>query len=205
MIKKNILMAGVVFALCFSLLGLTEAASPVSKSAGPLQKETDTEYLIKPTDTLIITVWNQSNLDATLMVDNRGYISYTFMGDIKVAGKTVGEVQQIITDGLNREYIANPKVDVSLEHRLPTFFVIGEVLRPGSYNYEPNLDPLRAVALAGGFTDFASWKVTILRKDENGKEIELNVNTKKHLRASEDRDKYKILPGDTLVVKRSWF
>ena len=111
----------------------------------------------------------------------------------------------MITDVLNKDYIADPKVDVSLERRMPTFFVIGEVLRPGSFSYEPNLDPLRAVALAGGFNDYASWKVTILRKDESGKEIQLNVNTKKLMKANANREKYKILPGDTVVVKRSWF
>ena len=199
--KKNALMMGVFFALSLSLLGSAEA-----KKTSSLEKtETNVEYLIKPTDTLHISVWNQSNLDATVMVDSRGYVNYAFMGDIKVAGKTVDEVEKIITEGLNKDYIANPKVDVSLEHRLPTFFVIGEVIRPGSYNFEPNLDPLRAVALAGGFTDFASWKVTILRMDESGNEIHLSVNTKKLLKPSADRGKYRILPGDTIVVNRSWF
>jgi protein involved in polysaccharide export with SLBB domain len=199
--KKNILMLAALFAIFFSLSGPAEAAK-----TGSLEKrEIDTEYLIKPTDTLNISVWNQSNLDATVMVDSKGYVNYAFMGDIKVAGRTVGEVQQIITEVLNKDYIANPKVDVSLERRMPTFFVIGEVLRPGSYSFEPNLDPLRAVALAGGFTDYASWKVTILRKDDAGKEVQISVNTKKLLKASADREKYKILPGDTVVVKRSWF
>lgn len=198
---KNILLMGVLMVLIFSPWGLAEA----KKATLSDKREVDTEYLIKPTDTLNISVWNQSNLDATVMVDSKGYVNYAFMGDIKVIGKTVGEVQQIITEGLNRDYVANPKVDVSLERRLPTFFVIGEVTRPGSYNFEPNLDPLRAVALAGGFTDFASWKVTILRKDESGKEMQISVNTKILLRANEDREKYKILPGDTVVVKRSWF
>lgn len=200
--KKNVFMAGVFFTLFLTFLGVAEA-----KKGNPSleRRETDVAYLIKPTDTLNISVWNQSNLDATVMVDSKGYVNYAFMGDIKVAGMTVGEVQQIITEGLNKDYIANPKVDVSLERRLPTFFVIGEVLKPGSYNFEPNLDPLRAVALAGGFTDYASWKVVILRRDESGKEIELRVNAKKLLKASEDREKYRILPGDTLVVKRSWF
>ena len=200
--KKGLIIVGVFCALGFFFSGSLGAVP----HAGSLDKrEADTEYRIKPTDTLIISVWNQSNLDATVMVDSGGYINYTFMGDIQVAGRTMGEVQKIITEGLNKDYIANPKVNVSLERRLPTFFVIGEVTRPGSYSFEPNLDPLRAVALAGGFTDFASWKVTIIRKDESGKEIHLVVNTKKLLRANPDREKYKILPGDTVVVKRSWF
>lgn len=199
--KKNVLMLGVFLTLFLSLLGLAEA----KKTGSFDRRETDVGYLIKPTDTLNISVWNQSNLDATVMVDSKGYVNYAFMGDIKVAGMTVNDVQKIITEGLNKDYIANPKVDVSLERRLPTFFVIGEVAKPGSYNFEPNLDPLRAVALAGGFTDYASWKVVILRKDESGKEIEISVNAKKLLQANADREKYKIFPGDTVVVKRSWF
>jgi len=199
--KKNVLVIGAFFVLYLSFGGSVEA----KRTDVAERREVDTEYLIKPTDTLNISVWNQSNLDATVMVDSKGYINYAFMGEIKVAGKTVGEVQRKITEVLNKDYIANPKVDVSLERRLPTFFVIGEVIRPGSFSYDPNLDPLRAVALAGGFTNFASWNVTILRKDESGKEIQLNVNTKKLMKANADREKYKILPGDTVVVERSWF
>src|SRR3989338_1490679 len=106
--KNSVFIIGVFCALSLSFLGPVEA-----KKTGSLEKrEIDTEYLIKPTDTLNISVWNQSNLDATVMVDSKGYVNYAFMGDIKVAGRTVGEVQQIITEILNKEYIANPKVDV---------------------------------------------------------------------------------------------
>jgi polysaccharide export outer membrane protein len=194
MSKKNVLIAGMLFVLSVSFLGTAEAA-----------RELSADYRIKPADTLTISVWGQGNLDATALVDSKGYINYAFVGDIKVVGKTVGEIQEIITEVLNRDYIANPRVYVSIESRPAVIWVIGEVGRPGSYSYEPDLDPLRAVTLAGGFTDFASWTVTIVRKDESGKEIELRCKVKKLRKADPEREKYKLLPGDMLIVKRSWF
>lgn len=162
--------------------------------------------LIRPGDVLKISVWKYSDMNASLAVGPEGYVSYSFVGDIPVVGKTTEDVRRVITDKLNQQYIANPQVDVQLEAQQLVVFVVGEVVRPGSYPYQPGLDPLKAIALAGGFTDFASRKASIIRKDPaTGKDTEIKANLKKLMKADQNREAYSIQPGDMVVVKRSWF
>ena len=159
---------------------------------------------IRPGDTLKVNVWKYSDMNATLIVGAEGYISYSYLGDIFVAGKTLEEVRQIFTKKLDQQYIANPRVDIQLETQLPTIFVVGEVAKPGSYAYQPGLDPLKAVALAGGFSDFASRTALIIRKDSNGKDIQIKANLRKLMKATPERERQQLQPGDMVVVKRSW-
>ena len=156
-------------------------------------------------DTLKISVWKYSDLNANVTVGPDGYISYSFVGDILAAGKTVEDVRRIITQKLDQQYVASPKVDIQMEAQLPTVFVVGEVVKPGSYAYQPGLDPLKAVALAGGLTDFASFTTLIIRRGVEGKDVQIKADIKKLMKANAEREKYLLQPGDMVVVKRSWF
>jgi len=189
-------------------LGLSLPAVAEEKSIAPEKQDAPVTFVsrqIKPGDTLKISVWKYSDLNANLVVGPDGHISYMYLGDILVAGKTVEDLRQIITEKLDQKYVANPRVDIQIETQLPMVFVVGEVVKPGSYPYQPGLDPLKAVALAGGLTDFASFKATIIRTDEVGKDVQIKADLKKLMKASPDREQYLLQPGDMVVVKRSWF
>ena len=160
---------------------------------------------IKPGDTLKISVWKYSDLNADIIVGTDGYISYSFVGDILVAGKTVEDIRRIITQKLDQQYVASPKVDIQIEALAPTIFVVGEVIKPGSYAYQPGRDPLKAVALAGGLTDFASFTALIVRSDPAGKDLQIKVDMKKLMKAAPDREQYLLQPGDMVIIKKSWF
>ena len=198
-----------VFLLLLSLtffggtLSAAETAAPSKEASAPA--EPWAIRLIKPGDTLKVNVWKYSDMNATLVVGTDGYISYSYLGYINVVGKTVEDVRRMITEKLDKQYIANPQVDVQLEPLPPVIFVVGEVIRPGSYGYQTGLDPLKAVSMAGGFTDFASMKALIIRKDANGKEVQIKTNLKQLMKANENRDQYLLQPGDMVVVKKSWF
>lgn len=173
-------------------------------------QKTDAEELIpsrkiQPGDTIKINVWKYSDLNATVVVSAAGTMSYSYIGEVQVAGKAPEELRDLITRQLDQNYIANPRVDVTIESELPTVYVVGEVVRPGSYKYEINLDPLKAVALAGGLSNFASRTALIIRRDTNGTETQVKVNLNKLMKANEERAKYQLLPGDMVVVKRGWF
>jgi len=203
MSAKKILMAGMILGLCFCLEGAAEEPSPQKESPG--KSEVFASRQIRPGDTLKISIWKYSDLNASLVVGADGRISYLYLGDMLVAGKTVEELRQIITEKLDQKYVANPRVDIQIEGQLPMIFVVGEVLRPGSYSFQPGLDPIKAIALAGGFTDFASRKALIIRNDASGKETQIAANLNDLMKASQDREKYQLQPGDMVVVKRGWF
>lgn len=78
-------------------------------------------------------------------------------------------------------------------------FVTGEVKAPGPIDVgRGDMTLLQVITLAGGITDRGSkGKIEIIRKDANGKEFKVKVDTKKLSTI--------IKPGDTINVGRRWF
>jgi len=199
--KKTMILAVICFMVIsggFPLACFAEAQKTDSGEFIPSRK-------IQPGDTIKINVWKYSDLNATVVVSAAGTMSYSYIGEVQVAGKAPEELRDLITRQLDQNYIANPRVDVTIESELPTVYVVGEVVRPGSYKYEINLDPLKAVALAGGLSNFASRTALIIRRDPNGIETQVKVKLNDLMEANEERAKYQLLPGDMVVVKRGWF
>lgn len=204
MSKKKIFWVMLVLLASQGHLAFAEGpfSEPASSGEAPA---TFASRQIKPGDTLKISVWKYSDLNATIIVGPDGYISYSFVGDILAAGKTVEDIRKIISQKLDQQYVASPKVDIQIEALAPTIFVVGEVVKPGTYAFQPGLDPLKAVALAGGLTDFASFKALIIRRDSSGKDIQIKADIKKLMKAEPNREQYLLQPGDMVVIKRSWF
>lgn len=184
--------------LCFSGWAAEVSAPQASTSpAGVMQRK------VRPGDTLNITVWQHKDLSTSVVVDESGNIEYLFMGVIPVGGKTVSELKESLKKGISENYIVDPKIDITMDRKSLTLFVTGEVRESGTYEYLPGMTVLQAVALAGGFTDYASRKVKVIRKTENGKEEEIKINTKKLLRATDKREESKLQVDDILVAERS--
>jgi polysaccharide export outer membrane protein len=75
------------------------------------------------------------------------------------------------------------------------FYVTGEVKKPDSYKYEDGTTVIKAVTIAGGFTDKASkGRVKIIRK----------VSGEEKIIGSVDMDE-PVLPDDVIVVPESFF
>jgi polysaccharide export outer membrane protein len=75
-----------------------------------------------------------------------------------------------------------------------SYYVSGEVKKPGRYPYEGNLTVLMAVTTAGGLTDKAAPKRTEILREKDGKKEKIKVSMEDLIR-----------PGDTIVVPESWF
>lgn len=130
------------------------------------QQSAHYRYRIGNGDVLNITVWdypqnggNRSEQAAGggTWVDEQGHIFYPLAGKIYVRGKTLAEVQSLITQRLRR-YIRNPQVDVNIaQFRSQKISVTGAVNKPGQLpitNVPMTL--LDAVNLAGGFSEQAN-------------------------------------------------
>ncbi len=108
------------------------------------------EYIIGPGDVLTINFWipfssmtpGQSRSEEgikqntyTVVVRQEGKISYLFGDDIPVAGHTVNEVRQILTEQL-KKYIRNPRIEVVVkEYKSKTALLFGQinVLQTGTW------------------------------------------------------------------------
>jgi polysaccharide biosynthesis/export protein len=76
-----------------------------------------------------------------------------------------------------------------------TYYVSGEVKKPDSYKYEQELTVIKAITMAGGFSNIAAKnKVQIIRIVNGEKRIFQNVNMDEP-----------VLPEDVIVVPESFF
>ena len=126
-------------------------------------------YQIQPGDALEISVWKEENMLKQILVRPDGGLSYPLVGNIQAAGKTVGELQTLITEKLSK-YIPDPVVTVStLQLNGNKIYVVGRVQRPGEITANRYMDIVQALSVAGGMTPYAATnKIKVLRR-ENGK------------------------------------
>lgn len=151
-------------------------------------------YTLNAGDAIRIYVYGEPDLTfPQLLIGPNGRISYPFLGDLKVSGKTADELQQILTDGLRPDYLVDPRISVSIVRYRP-FFVNGEVNRPGGVDFQPGLTLRKAISLAGGFTERANRKKILLIADDDPERRERVV----------DLD-YRVQPGDILTVQDTFF
>jgi polysaccharide export outer membrane protein len=148
-------------------------------------------YHLDSGDLISIKVFGENDFSLETRLSDAGTISYPFLGELQLAGLSAGEVEELITSGLDRDYLINPKVTVTiLEHR--KFFVNGEVKEPGGYAYIPGLTINKAISLAGGFTEQAlREKLFIIRDGSKTPQIVALGSL--------------VQPGDIVLIKESFF
>ena len=125
-------------------------------------------------------------------------ISLPLAGEIQAAGKTAHELQMEITSKL-REFIADPVVSVIVkEINSPKISVFGEVRKPDVFPIKQRMTVLNAIALAGGFTEFAKRnRVMVIRAGSSGQErIKLNLE-----RLIKDGAPFYLQASDTVFVE----
>jgi polysaccharide export outer membrane protein len=82
-----------------------------------------------------------------------------------------------------------------------SFNIMGNVLKPGYYPLNHPVSVLDAIALSGGFKDFAKEKkIYILRTAPNGKQEKLYFNYKQVIKGQKMAQNIMLQPRDTLVV-----
>jgi polysaccharide export outer membrane protein len=86
----------------------------------------------------------------------------------------------------------------------PVIFVMGEVRRPGSIPFAKDLTVVKALALAGGFTPFASPSKVMVIRVEDAKRLTLPVNVTTLLKGGEAQD-IALRAGDVIHVPESLF
>jgi polysaccharide export outer membrane protein len=176
----------------------SSARSGATAPSAPGAPAVDAGYRLGPEDVLEVFVWKEPELSTSATVRPDGRISMPLVGEIVAAGKTPAELQSEIAAGLG-EYLSGPVVTVVVrEVNSPQVSVLGEVRRPGRYRIAQSATILDAIALGGGFTDFARRRhVVVLRPGPRGVE-RIRVDVTRVLR---DADvPLALRPGDTVYV-----
>lgn len=176
----------------------------VSSGSNPASEATNgsadaTEYRMVPGDKLRIEVYKDPQLSQSLEIRPDGKITLPLIGDVPAAGTTSRELTVTLTDRL-REYVTTPVVTVIVaEATPPMIYVMGEVNSPGAQPVRGSVTMLQALAVAGGFREFANQRrIRILRKNADGTIETIPFNYRD---AIDRADRPMMLqPGDTVVV-----
>jgi polysaccharide export outer membrane protein len=164
---------------------------------------TPNDYRIGAEDVVEISVWKSPDLSATVSVRPDGMISMPLLGDILAQGKTPTELQQTIAERL-KAYKQDPNVSVIIQQiNSPAFFILGEIVHPGKYPLKSETTVLQALALAGGFTQWAEKdKLLLFRKSsQKGDRSErISIRYKDLLVGKVSDSTVTLQPGDTIVV-----
>jgi polysaccharide export outer membrane protein len=197
MMRSTIFITVVLIAGCLSsALAQRPALNPIARAYG------ESEFRLGPDDVVEVFVYKEQELSTTVVVRPDGKISLPLIGELSVNGKTAVELQKEIAQKLF-QYIAQPTVNVIVkEVNSAKVSVLGEVKTPGMYKIKDRSTVLDAVALAGGFTEYAKrTKVTLIRIGSNGQPQQFQINVDDQLKGRVKGDLFYILPYDKIYVQ----
>jgi polysaccharide export outer membrane protein len=174
------------------------SAVPAVPSPRPAPAAVNADYRIVAGDKLNIQVYKDTNLSQALQVRPDGKITLPLVGDVRAEGRTATELRDALVESL-KEYNSNPVVTVIVTETVPpVFYVMGEVNAPGTLPLKGQISVVQALAMAGGFKDFAKKKnIMIQRKGPTGPTT-LQFNYNDAIKGI-GQPVY-VQPGDTIIV-----
>lgn len=134
------------------LVALLFAISLVVSRAFAQADDLSADYKVSPQDTLVIAVVGEKDLTQDCRVNTSGTISFAWLSNVEVAGKTAAEVEQYLRKLLDKDYLVDPTVLVQVkEYRAREVTVMGQVNKPGAVAIpaEQPLTVVEAIARAG--------------------------------------------------------
>jgi polysaccharide biosynthesis/export protein len=176
----------------------TDTASHAADASG---KAHDDTFVIGNDDVLAINVWNEKEISRSVPVRSDGRISLPLVGEVQAAGQTPLKLEVEIAAKL-KSFISEPEVTVIVQQiNSQKFNILGMVNKPGSYTISNSGTVLDAIALAGGFRDFAKQKnIYVLRQNPDGTQVRLLFNYKDVVKGKNAEQNVKLQPRDTIFV-----
>ena len=177
------------------------AQPTATSSANPATKPHDDTFIIGADDVLAVNVWKEPDISRSVPVRSDGMISLPLAGELQASGQTPHQLELAIAGKL-KSYISEPEVTVIVQEiRSQKFNILGQIARPGSYPLSNASTVLDAIALAGGFRDFAKQKnIYILRQNPDGGQSRLPFNYKEVIKGKDSAQNIKLQPRDTIVI-----
>ena len=183
---------------CTALVTLSLVTTGLAASQ-PQAQELEA-YKIGPEDVLNISVWKNEDLSRTVPVRPDGMISLPLLNDVQAAGLTAMQLRDVLTKKLT-EYEPSPEVSVIVtEVNSFRVSILGEVQRPARYDLRSPTTVLDAIALAGGFKDFAATDRIVILRPQGKTMKRMPFNYKKVIAAGGEGENFFLQPGDIIMV-----
>ena len=149
---------------------------------------TSDSYILQPPDEITVISSKVPELEGTTttvghtqVIRTDGKISFESVGEIFVAGKTPGEVAEIIGSKMAKLYnlTGDYPVDVRVTNRSKLYYVVGEVAIAGAHIYSGRETTLSAIARAIPTVQAWEEKIQVIRPalyaDQRPKVFEMNL------------------------------
>ena len=214
------------FALALPLSGFAQSPAPAAPLRNDAPSSARTEinavaapqpggvsapagYTLSANDQVAVEVFGEEDLRTNGRLNGEGNLSLPLLGAVRLTGLTLTQAAARLTELYGRDYLVNPRVNVTLVgYAKRRFTMLGQVNRPGSYEMPDGnpegIDLMEAIATAGGYTRIAApERVSIRRRSANGKDEIIRVNAKRLARG--ESNNVTVQPGDTVTVGESIF
>ena len=165
-------------------------------------------YILSPNDQVEVEVFGEGDLRTSGRLTPEGNLNVPLLGSIHLAGLTPTQAASRLTELYSRDYLVNPKINVTLlSYARRRFTILGQIGHPGVMDMPDSnpegIDLLEAIAMAGGYTRIAApERITVRRHNANGDQI-LKVNAKRFTKGKGGG--FRVEPGDTITVGESIF
>lgn len=190
-----------VWALAGATIGCATPQSSFNYAAEPDPRKL--EYVLGPSDVLKINVWRNAELSGDATVRPDGTISLPLVGDLRVSGRTPGQVQAELVQRMatfikDESAIVTVAVSAINSYR---FVVSGNVEHPGAYATNHYVTVVEALALAGGPNRFGSPESAVIIRLDAAKGVRrIPINYPAILSGERSEQNLPLLPGDTIYV-----
>ncbi|MCB0308089.1 MAG: polysaccharide biosynthesis/export family protein [Bdellovibrionales bacterium] len=129
-----------------------------------LVNEAGANYRMGIGDVVEISVLGEKEFSGSFKIAQDGTIDYPYLKKIKVDNKTVDVVADDISTLLQKGYLKDPQVNVSIkEYNSQKIMVVGAVTRPGTFVLKGETKVIDAISLAGGIGKSGGKKVILIR------------------------------------------
>ena len=194
-------VSGTIFAQSATAPASTPDKQADKAQAGGRTAHSDSSYVIGPDDVLAINVWKEPDVSRTVPVRSDGKISLPLIGELTAGGETPLQLEQEIAKRL-ASYISEPEVTVIVQDsKSQKINILGMVAKPGTYLLTGSTTVLDAIAMAGGFRDFAKQKsIYVLRQGSDGKQERMPFNYKEVIKGKNPDQNILLENGDYIIV-----
>lgn len=153
-------------------------------------------------DLVEVSVYGVPELSTKARIGTNGDLYLPLIDYVHVAGLTVDEAQSVIEKRLlDGGFVKNPHVSIFVDdYASQGASLLGEVMKPGVYPVLGGQRLFDLLSLAGGLTEKAGDSVTITHRNQSNNPV--TVPLARNVAEVPDSN-IRILPGDTIVVRRA--